>query len=639
MVALVLRNFGGMLPRYGDETIPATAATIAKNCRLLSGELQALKRPTLLTTFTGWSETITRAFRVQDPNGDFYAVFDNAAVNFVRAPITQDSFNRHYWTTETAYPRYATGTMLDAHYSANEVPVGYRLGIPAPGAAPSVTPGATGGPLEETRVYVYTFVSAYGEESAPSPPTIVTGDADSSWSITGLEGLDAIDADLVTEGMTAGSVATEYNITQVYVYRTITGTLGAVDYFRVAELSITALSGGTGSHTDSMSNDTASLQPILQSSSWTEPPKYLKGLTVHPNGFLLGFLGRDIYMSVPYRPHAWPVEYIISTKWDIVGFGVTGQSIVILTEGSPYVASGVRPEAMTLVESDTPDKCMSRYGIVSSNMGVMYPGPDGLMLVGPNGAVSNLTKKIVSRREWRTQYYPYALTAAKSDSQYIAFYSASDGQGFSIDFEEANQAFVLLDSDEWIHSSFQNDPTTGEIWLLRDNALYLWNPERGSPVEYTWRSKEFDAPNPTNFGAVQITYSDVTNMGLYDPEILAERQAYNDERILQPLNPMNFSVLNGVEQVTLTSTLEQDSQQFHNGPLYLTSFSDTTADLIFNIYVNRETDPVYSQEITDMDLYRPPTGFKSVLWSFELIGTADVQSVKIATTSKELAGV
>jgi len=636
MTKITLQQFGGMLPRYGNQSIPPNAASIARNCRLLSGELQALKRPAVVQSFPSFNDgAIQRVFRVVSPEtAGFYACFTDDTVDFVKAPLVNDGFNRHYWTTTLngGYARYADDTMLLADYTAGDAPTGLRLGVPAPWTAPTVTPAATGGTLEETRVYVYTFVTSYGEESAPSPPTIATGNADANWSITNLDGLDEVESQLGV-----GVTTSEFDITEVYVYRTITGTTGAVEYFRVAELAVTAVGGGTGSHTDSMSADTASLQPVLESETWNTPPAGLTGLLVHPNGFLVAFSGRDVYFSVPYRPHAWPTEYILSTKWTIVGLGIIGQSIVILTNGSPYVASGVRPEAMTLVESDTPDACTSRRGIVSTNKGVFFPGPDGLMIAGPNGAVENLTKRIVSRREWRTQYRPYGLEAVRHNDQYVAFYSATEG--FSIDFEEPNQAFVELSEDAWNHTVIQNDPISGDVWLIRDNTLYVWNPENGSPVTYVWRSREFEVPDPTNFGAVQITYSEPTTVGAYTPEQIEAYTEFNAERIAYPLNPLNFAVMNGVRQVTLTSTEPQLSQQLHAGPLFDLSEGSFSATLTFRIYVNRETDWVYSQEITDMDMYRPPTGFKAVLWYFEFEGTMDVQVARIASNAKELAAI
>lgn len=680
MTALVLTKFGGMYPRFGDQLIGANAAVRAVNCRLLSGQLQALKRPAPLASFSQWSETIQRVFRVTTPDGGFYAVFDDPTTDFVRAPLTQDGYNRHYWTQVDERPRYATGAQLEADFDAHDVPTGLLLGIPAPTTAPTVTvrtaglpaaaavpldadvrltveaeanlsqfaslidtlnrceanvylrssatgnlyaPSVTAEALEETRVYVYTFVSAYGEEGAPSPPTIVDGNTDSEWHLTELE--------------TTVPDATERNITEIKIYRTITGTLGATEYFLVTTQPI-----GTTEYVDTAGTDEIALNPTLESNSWNEPPEGLTGLVVHPNGFLVGFKDRDVYFSVPYRPHAWPVEYIQTMKWNVTAVEILGQSVIVLTESCPYVATGVRPEAMTLVQRNTATPCTSRRGVVATNSGVLFPSPDGLMVIGEAGEPLNVTKPFLTRREWLTRYRPWELDAVRQDTQYVAFYAGNEG--FAIDFQEAEQAFIELgpvgDSDEWDHFAIQNDPVTGNVWMLRsDKSLRVFNPERGSPVTYLWRSREFDMVEPVNFGAYKVTYSDVSELGRYDSATLDAQRAFNEERTLQPLNPLNFNVLGGSRNVALTSTLPQNRTGSHHSPLYRLVASSVDTSLTFRIYVNREVDPVHEQVITDREMYRPPTGFREILWQFELEGNAEIQHVKLAETAVELGRV
>ena len=49
----------------------------------------------------------------------------------------------------------------------------YRLGVPAPDGAPTVAVSGTGneGAIDITTAYVYTFVTEFGEEGPPSPPS------------------------------------------------------------------------------------------------------------------------------------------------------------------------------------------------------------------------------------------------------------------------------------------------------------------------------------------------------------------------------------------------------------------------------------------------------------------------------------
>lgn len=61
------------------------------------------------------------------------------------------------------------------------------LGVTPPVAAPTVTPsGGVGSTV--TRVYVYTFVTPWGVESAPSPASAeTTGKDDDTWALSALD--------------------------------------------------------------------------------------------------------------------------------------------------------------------------------------------------------------------------------------------------------------------------------------------------------------------------------------------------------------------------------------------------------------------------------------------------------------------
>jgi len=490
---------------------------------------------------------------------------------------------------------------------------GWILGIPAPSTGPTVVPTATGGPLEVTRAYVYTFVSSYGEEGAPSPPTLATGDDDVTWNLSNIQ--------------TTVPNQSERTIATVNIYRTITGTLGAVEYYKVGSVNI-----GTSTFADSMTTETASLQPALESDNWNEPPQGLQGLVVHPNGFLVGFKGKDIYFSEPFRPHAWPVDYILSVEYDIVGLGVFGQSVAILTDSTPSVATGVRPEGMTLTKADSPEPCLSRRGIVSVTAGVFYPGPDGLMLINSNG-INNVTKRFLSRREWQSNYDPDAIEAAQYEMQYVAFYDRTNG--FIIDMEEPYSIFVEL-SDYWDHDVVQNDSITGDVWLVSGNVIRKFNPVTGFSVDYVWRSKEYDTPNPLNFGACRIIYT--TNVTAIGPEDIALYKEFNDARFAAgPLNPINFNVLNGVRTYSLGVTLPENSQPFSKSPLYTIGDTGAPAALRLRVYANEEL--VYDEPVTDTLPFRLPTGFRRTRWQVELVGNANVQSFKMAENGLELTKV
>ena len=73
----------------------------------------------------------------------------------------------------------------------------------------------------------------------------------------------------------------------------------------------------------------------LETTNYSLPPAGLQGIIAMPNGFLMGWVGSDVYCSEPYQPHAWPVEYITSTEYPVVGMGVLGTTCVVCTRAFP----------------------------------------------------------------------------------------------------------------------------------------------------------------------------------------------------------------------------------------------------------------------------------------------------------------
>jgi hypothetical protein len=51
MTSIVIDEFGGMMPRYGEQELPQHASSDAENCLLLSGELRPLRKPQLIANF------------------------------------------------------------------------------------------------------------------------------------------------------------------------------------------------------------------------------------------------------------------------------------------------------------------------------------------------------------------------------------------------------------------------------------------------------------------------------------------------------------------------------------------------------------------------------------------------------------
>lgn len=620
-----VENFAGIAPRYSARLLADNAAVRADNAKLLSGELRGLHETQLLHDFNTDADPldppITRAFRIPSTvaspipmnDGDFWKGFTDSNVDFIRTPVLNDSFERYYWTGDSTVhsgkPQYNTRARIVAGDAS------YVLGIQAPTVAPTVTPPAG---TDTTRAYVYTFVSAYGEEGAPSPPTTAVGTT-GTWALSGIQA--------------APTSPTDYNITKVNIYRTVVGST-LEDYFFVAQINI-----GTTTYNDLEDDATVSLNDTLESLTWDPPPTDLVGIIAHPGGFLIGFRGRDLYMSEPYHPHAWPVQNIKTCETEIVGVSVYNNTIVVATTSRPYYGDGMTPESVTLQKVNSIDPCISRRSMATTIDGVYYSSPQGI--IKSTGAKTELaTRTLFTREEWQLYFSPTNVDAVPYGVQYIAFDTTAHGLIFS----PAEQWSPLTTLDRFSNvSGIQIDAYTGDVYLLVQSQVRLWDPPSTVALSYTWRSKEFNVEKPVNFGALRIKFSGGGTT--LDPEALADYENFNDERIAsRPLHTWGSNAFGGVRVVPVAGYVgPQFRTSWGGSPLFdLGGFQSSQGSVQFNLFA-RDQDSNWVQRfswtVDSERIFRLPAGYKSDAYQFELIGNAPIYRVEIAETAKELQKV
>jgi hypothetical protein len=616
VAVIKVEKFAGIAPRYSARLLPNSGAVRADNAKLLSGELRGLRETQLLHDFN--PSTVTRAYRlpvsVNSPNpinaGDTWIGFSVPDVDFVRTPVVGDSFERYYWTSDTtAYsgaPQYNTRARIQASLPS------YKLGIPTPSNTPTVTPP---GGSTITRAYLYTFISAYGEEGPPSLPFTATGGS-GTWVISNIDA--------------APTNPSNYNISKVRIYRTITGNT-STEYYWVNDINI-----GTTTYNDAADDATVGLNFTIPSITWLPPPASLKGIISHPGGFLVGFTGRDLYISQPYQPHAWPVQYIQTCQTEIVGIAIYNNVIVICTTSHPYYAEGMSPLAITLQKLDSIDPCVSRRSIATTINGVYYSSPQGIIMVDGAHPPQLVTKDLFTREEWQNQFSPTQVYASSYGTQYIAFDTTSAGFIFS----PAEELAPLTTLDRFSNvTALQQDKYTGDVFMITGNQVRLWDPPSSTPYTYTWTSKEFQLKKPESMGAFSLKYNiGTTNISI---SLLGDYTTFNAGRILKPLSCVNLEAINGVRTETVTGYVgPQIKQPVGGSPLFnISQYSTVGAAVQANVFsrdFNGNWVQTFSYTITDEKPYRMPAYFKSDLWQIQLIGNADVYSVSIAGTGKEL---
>jgi len=400
-----------------------------------------------------------------------YTVVDSAYRLVIEVPVSQSSY------TDTASDASISGNAAPAVQNGIDEPPGGA--VAAFGAVASLPAKVTA----ESRVYVYTYVSEYGEEGPPSDPSTLI-------DVNPNEGVLVV---------TSGAPTGNYNITKKYIYRTSSGS-NTTDYQFVAEVPI-----ATVNYTDYKKQ--ADLGEIMPSLDWEPPPTNLKGLKVMANGIFTAFSGRDVCFSEPFMPHAWSSKNFLPVDATIVGLGTFGQSVAVLTDSFPYIATGIDPSAMTLVKTSFQQACVSKRSIADAGDSVIYASPDGLAQIGLGG-VSLLTAKMLSQKQWQ-EYNPSSIHAYIHEGRYYAFYTKTDNS-------KGVLVFNLVGNDAPFTIGTQTT-TAGHVVATSDSLHIV---ETGNIVKmdksstkrnYFWKSKVFEAAQETNFGVAQVFCSTYTN--------------------------------------------------------------------------------------------------------------------------------
>ena len=442
-------RFSGIAPGVSPRLLADQFGQTAENVDLESGRLISIKEDS--DTYALQNSIRRSIYYYRDTN---WLEWSEDDVSVVPGPIPGDTTDRLYFTGDD-YPRVGTYTSLvegSVGYPVNS----YRLGVKAPTSAPTTTKSGT---ADDTQTpsdvsYVYTFVSAMGEEGPPSPPSTV-------FELTDTETVE------VTMGSTLSGT---YNFgagALRRIYRSNTGSTNTTFQYV-----------GFTDYTDQTFTDTvnaANLGEVLPSGTWIEPPN--DNGTVYPDGplqqliplaqgVMAGFTGKRFCLSEPFLPHAWPIAYRITTEEDIVAIASTANGVAALTDGQPYFITGTDPSAMTAIRIDLAQACVNKHSVVDMGDYVLYAGPDGLCAV-QSASGSVVTNGLISVEQWNSDFNPTTIRAFKHEGTYVAFYS---GGGWVYDPRGEESALTTLSLSSDVRGGYTN-PKDGELYIIVGNKI------------------------------------------------------------------------------------------------------------------------------------------------------------------------
>jgi hypothetical protein len=539
MPKIAWRQFGGEVPRLGPKKLSASHATLARDCKIYSGDLVPMRENTEvldLGVVAGGVKTIYKA-------GATWLHWSQA-VTIVDSPIADSNGRRIF--TGTDFPRVFDDAMVAASVGLGLPLTSMRMGVPAPVTAPTIKMeevlsvssdnmgSALGGHMLSTLIlggdngiewkdlkegevssayYVYTFVNDLGEEGKPSPH---------SHLLEKIEGRDVALSNLEINPNPA-----VWNLTKKRIYRTITGTSGETEYHFVKDIDIDALTT-----IDTIDDVNVAMGEILETEDYDLPPEDLDFLVTLPGGILAGVRrgGREVCFSEPYRPYAWPQKYRQTMNHDAVGCGQYGNSLIVLTTQKPYVYIGSHPASMSETKIDKAIPCLSQRGIASQINGVLYPSTDGLVFIGTGGE-QVVTAGTFRKLEWAA-LSPEEFIATVYDGMYLAF-NATQGHMLGLDdsgmirISDIVTALWLDPEDDTLYGVFADavapPGTSYAIHRIDD-------PNKPYRIA-EWKSKIFSMPGLMNFAIGKIASRFVNPIGaqFIDFTLFADNVEFHNE--------------------------------------------------------------------------------------------------------------
>lgn len=670
MAALTIKSFRGSVPRTSERLLTPNFASDAVNVKITSGRIDPLRG--LLLTHTSLAAAVKTIWRYRFTRPDrsyvdHWLTFAGDA-DVVPSLIANDTDGRVYWTGDSHEPRMST--YAQAISGAGPYPAAwFALGLPLPTVAPSVAVAGGAVPVV-SRSYAYTFVTALGEESGPSPASaLVSGNASGTWTLSNMQTAPPNSGTVVAVANStpsAGFVRVTLNTAfGLAAFDTITlaGVLGmtalnrshrivsvsGADVVLALETAQVYSSGGTWARNAPI-NTTGMVKRIyrtdgtdsgfffraeipvaqttfadtlvtttgdpIQTADALPPPKNIHSLISLPNGCLVGLAGNEVCFSTPYQPQSWPV----SNRYSFVGEGVAifpaGNSVIVLTDKYPVLLTGSDPEAMSPSVMETYAPCVSKRGAVDVGGGCIYPSHDGLWLATA-GRVENLTKRLYREDEWR-MVGPSTFDASYHDGQYYAVHhpvGADRPRMFVADIPELDSVVFV---DEQADHLYRND-YDGELYVLKDRKVYRWDANDSARYLSEWRSTEVQLDQPRNFSVAQVhaRFNDVVPVDTTQADANAALIAGGPEAVGGFLGSAPFGVL-------------------PVGGTYLAPVADQTERRVQFTIFEGDT-PKFSRDVTSSRPFRLPAGYKHEILRIGIGASVGVYSVTVAESTAELS--
>lgn len=458
MPSITVKQFGGVMPRVDPALLPEGGAQRAYNCVLKSGVPVPLRQPRRIVAGSGMRislegglDSLGRAktlYLRHRPDGDTMLAWPGV-VWVAESNLASDPNARLFAAGfRTGGDAPDPPVVYVAEGSLTRVAPMHKEPMPAPVARRSLGPLD---PVPDDARYTFwrqTWVDRFGYESPPSPPSgeVVYQDGDS----VSFDGLAA----------PAGAVSRR-------LYKAVAGLSEATDEWRFVFEQPAGDGWFVGTAAAVRDEDAGEAMPDSESM-----PADLLGLVRVPGGFYAGWCAsnpREVRFSEPDLPGSWPLADSVSVHDDIVGLGVTLNTVFVVTRGKPWAVTGTDPAAMSASVLASPQGCPAPRSICVEEGCVFYVSEDGIVMLRDGAASASLvTRAHFSRREWQA-LGPAGSFMVSHDNRLHLWPGGTSGDPlWIVDLADSSSAAVTT-CDEKASAAF-SDPVTDTLYFVRDES-------------------------------------------------------------------------------------------------------------------------------------------------------------------------
>ena len=403
----------------------------------------------------------------------------------IRISVTDnDNEDNQVFAITTRLDSYATGGTSDRATSSS-VPGSVEAWIESSGGSTFSLKLQWG--LESTRAYTYTFRNSWEEEGPAADPATI--------SPTYLQ-------DVRVE-VSPGSFVGYRPFLEYQVYRTYGGN---PTYIEVDTTPLSATAFLDESH-----GNTGAMGAALESVDWIPAQDNLSGAVESPNGWFAAFKGAFVYVSQPYRPHAWPYYFPFPTL--VRGIEIGQDAIIVTTADGLYALIGSHPAAMQPVKINQPQPGVAQRSMAQIDGSVAYASHDGIILVNGTTATTALNQKLFTREKWRER------VGASLDDASLMF-NFHDGVLVAMSRERTSGFLLRLDEDIGALSTYDRRydgmfllPVTDTLFYSIGNQVYRFG--AGALEQLDWHGKDHILAARSFFAIGYIRCDGPTTITLY----------------------------------------------------------------------------------------------------------------------------